>query len=247
MERSKDSQPVKAMLLAAGEGTRLRPLTNNLPKPMVTLGNKPLLGYTLALLARHNIREVAINLHHCPDVVRAYFGDGSAWGVRIMYSFEPELLGTAGAVKKIESFWDGPFLVVYGDNLTDCDLTRFVEFHRAKGGLVTMALFWREDVQQSGVAALDVDDRIMCFVEKPAAGLAPSHWVNAGLMVAEPRVLDYIPAGRSCDFGREVLPDLLARGERVYGYRMTERLWWTDTLADYEALMRQFDEGKIQL
>jgi NDP-sugar pyrophosphorylase family protein len=236
---------MKAMILAAGEGTRLRPLTDKLPKPMVPLGNKPLLEYTLALLARHNIRDIVINLHYCPDVVQAYFGDGSAWGVRVTYSFEPELLGTAGAIKKLESFWSGPFLVVYGDNLTDCDLTRFVEFHRSTGGLFTLALYWREDVHQSGVVALAADDRITRFVEKPSADQAPSHWVNAGLMVAEPRLLDFIPAGRPSDFGREVLPDLLARGEKAYGYRMTEHLWWTDTLDDYEELKRQFDEGKI--
>src|SRR5512146_2599604 len=156
---------MKAMILAAGEGTRLRPLTDKLPKPMMPLGNKPLLGYTLALLAQHNIRDVAINLHHCPETVRDYFGDGSAWNVRITYSFEPELLGTAGAVKKLEAFWNEAFLVVYGDNLTDCDLTRLVAFHRAQGGLATLALFWRDDVQHSGVVALDEHDRITRFVE----------------------------------------------------------------------------------
>ncbi len=238
---------MQAMILAAGEGTRLRPLTDSLPKPMVPLGNKPLLGYTLALLARHNIRDVAINLHHCPDIVRACFGDGTNWGVRITYSFEPELLGTAGAVKKLQPLWDGTFLVVYGDNLTDCDLTRLVEFHRSKGGLATIALFWRQDVQHSGVAMLDEDDRITGFIEKPAPGAAPGHWVNAGLLVVEPRLLDYVPAGRSSDFGREVLPDVLARRELVFGYRMTENLWWADTLADYQALKQRFDEGKIQL
>jgi NDP-sugar pyrophosphorylase family protein len=239
---------MKAMLLAAGAGTRLRPITDTLPKPMVPLGNQPLLGYTLALLARHNIREVAINLHHHPDVVRAYFGDGSAWGVRITYSFEPELLGTAGAVKKLQAFWDDePFLIIYGDNLTDCDLTRMAAFHRAKGGLVTLALFWRQDVEHSGVAALSADDRITGFVEKPRADQAPSHWVFGGLMVAEPRLLDLIPAGQASDFGRQVLPEALARGESLWGYRMTERLWWTDTLAEYEALKRQFDAGQIEL
>ena len=239
---------MKAMLLAAGVGTRLQPLTDTLPKPMVPLGNQPLLGYTLALLARHNIREVAINLHHRPDIVRAYFGDGSAWGVRITYSFEPELLGTAGAVKKLQAFWDNePFLIIYGDNLTDCDLTRMAAFHRAKGGLVTLALFWRQDVEHSGVAALSADDRITGFVEKPRADQAPSHWVFGGLMVAEPRLLDIIPENPACDFGRQVLPEALARGESLWGYRMTEHLWWTDTLAEYEALKRQFDAGQIKL
>lgn len=239
---------MKAMLLAAGEGTRLRPLTDTLPKPMVLLGNQPLLGYTLALLARHNIREVAINLHHRPDIVRAYFGDGAAWGVRITYSFEPELLGTAGAVKKLQAFWDDePFLIIYGDNLTDCDLTRMAAFHRTKGGLVTLALYWRQDVEHSGVAALSADDRITGFVEKPRGDQAPSHWVFGGLMVAEPRLLDLIPTSQACDFGRQVLPKALAQGESLWGYRMTERLWWTDTLAEYEALKRQFDAGQIKL
>jgi len=120
-------------------------------------------------------------------------------------------------------------------------------FHQAKGGLVTLALYWRQDVEHSGVAALDTDDRITGFVEKPRADQAPSHWVFGGLMVAEPRLLDIIPESQACDFGRQVLPEALARGESLWGYRMTERLWWTDTLAEYEALKRQFDAGQIEL
>lgn len=238
---------MKAMILAAGEGSRLRPLTDRLPKPMAPLGGRPLLAYTIELLARHGVRDVAINLHHCPNTIRSCFGAGEAWGLHIRYSFEPELLGTAGAVKKLEPFWDEPFFVVYGDNLTDCDLTRLAAFHQAHGGIATIALYWREDVQHSGVATLGADDQITGFVEKPRPGSVESHWVNAGLLVAEPRLLAAIPDQMPVDFGRQVLPALIAQGEPVYGYRMTERLWWIDTLDDYHELQSQFQQGLIKL
>lgn len=233
------------MLLAAGEGTRLRPLTEKLPKPMILIAGKPILQHNVELLARHGIREIAINLHHCADEVTSHFGDGSRFGVSITYSYEPELLGTAGAVKKFESFFqDIPstlplvagqaFLVVYGDNWIECDLARLIAFHQARAGIATLALHYREDVRHSGVVALDGSDRVLQFVEKPRADQIPSHWVNAGILVLEPKVLDHIPASVPSDFGKDVLPHLLEQGERLYGYRLTgdEGIRWIDTPED---------------
>ncbi|HLJ60635.1 MAG TPA: nucleotidyltransferase family protein [bacterium] len=228
------------MLLAAGLGTRLRPLTDRIPKCMVRVDGRPLLEHTLSWLRSYGVRDVVINLHHLPDVVRDYFGDGGAYGVRITYSYEAELLGTAGAVKRVASCFDGPFFVWYGDNLSTCRLDRLWEFHRARRGLGTVALFHREDPAHSGIVAVDDDGRIRRFVEKPRPGEIFSHWVNAGILVLEPGVLDEIPATGLVDFGRDVFPALLARGEALYGYRMShdEGLWWIDRPQDLALLER---------
>jgi NDP-sugar pyrophosphorylase family protein len=243
---------MKALLLAAGEGTRLRPLTEKLPKPMIPIAGKPILEYNVEWLAQHGIREIAINLHHCPQAVMNHFGDGSRFGVSITYSYEPELLGTAGAVKKLESFLQGTpstssgqaFLVVYGDNLIDCDLKRLLSFHHERGGLVTIVLHYRDDVSNSGVVAVETQDRVTSFVEKPKAQKVFSHWVNAGILVLEPEVVKYIPSGIPSDFGKEILPQLLEQGAELYGYRITdsERIWWIDTPGDLERVEMIFKE-----
>ncbi|TMI85022.1 MAG: nucleotidyltransferase family protein [Bacillati bacterium ANGP1] len=223
-------RPVRAMILAAGLGTRLRPLTDHTPKCMVPLGGKPLLEHGILWLRKHGITELVINLHHLPDVVTGYFGDGGRWGVRITYSHEPQVLGTAGGVKNVEGLFRGPFFVWYGDNLSTCRLDRLWERHDAHGGVATIALHYREDPAHSGIVAEDDQGRIVRFLEKPRPGEVFSHWVNAGIYVLEPAVLDAIPGGRAVDFAHEVFPGLLAAGRPVYGYRMAEdeHLWWID-------------------
>ena len=235
---------MKALLLAAGEGSRLRPLTEKLPKPMISLSGKPILEHNIELLVHHDIREIAINLHHYSEVVTDHFGDGSRFGVRITYSYEPELLGTAGAVKKLESHFQDTFLVIYSDNWIDCDLKRLLSFHHDHAGMATIVLHHRDDVSNSGVVAIDSKDRITRFVEKPKSSEILSHWVNAGVLVLEPKVLKYIPTGIPSDFGKEILPHLLEQGAELYGYRIrdSERIWWIDTPADLERMERIFKE-----
>jgi NDP-sugar pyrophosphorylase family protein len=239
---------IKALILAAGEGARLRPYTVNRPKPMIPIAGKPILQHNIELLARHGIRELAINLHHCPDVISDHFGDGTRFGVHITYSFEPMLLGTAGALKQIESFFSETFVVIYGDNLIRCDLTRLLNKHQRHAAQVTIALFHRDDVTQSGIVELDGADRITRFLEKPAADQVFSHWVNAGVLVLEPLVLQQIPADVPSDFGREILPRLVRDGAALYGYRMGphEGLWWIDTPADLEHVQNTFKEASLQ-
>ena len=233
------------MLLAAGEGARLRPLTEKLPKPMIPIAGKPILEHNVELLAQHGIHEIAINLHHCPDVIAKHFGDGSRFGMSITYSYEPEVLGTAGAVKKLESYFQDTFLVIYADNLIKCDLKRLLSFHKKHQGVATIALHFRDDVVQSGVAVLDAEDRLTLFVEKPQPAYVSSHWVNAGVLVLEREVLGHIPPGIASDFGREILPRLLEKGERLYGYRLRqeEGPWWIDTLADLQHVQGIFKEA----
>ena len=230
------------MVLAAGHGTRLKPLTDRIPKAMVPVGGKPILEHTIEALRRSGVEELVVNLCHLPHVVSDHLGDGGRWGVKITYSIEKEALGTAGGVKKAASFFDGPFFVWYGDNLSGCDLTRLYAFHRTKGGIATIALFHRDEVTASGIAGLDEDGRITCFVEKPGPEQVFSHWVNAGIYILEPEVLEAIPGAGNPDFGRDVFPALLTRGAALYGYRMSEDegLWWIDTPEDLRRVQKLF-------
>jgi mannose-1-phosphate guanylyltransferase len=222
----------KAMLLAAGSATRLGDLARAIPKPMLDVGGRPLIEHTVRQLARYGVEDIVINLHNLGNVVRDHFGDGSRFGVRVHYSPELALLGTAGGVKNAEPLLrGGPFLVVYGDNLTTCRFDALVDFHRARGGIATIALFWRDDVSAHSAVERQPDGRIVRFVEKPKNEEAPSQWISAGVIVFEPEVFDYIDAGRPVDFGFDVFPALLRGGRAIYGYEMgpDEGLWWIDT------------------
>ena len=241
------AMPAKAMLLAAGRGTRLRPLTDAVSKCMVKIAGRPILEHNVERLKSHGVRDLVINLHYQPDGITAHFGDGSRFGVRITYSFEPELLGTAGAVREVAARFDAPFFVWYGDNLSDCRLDRLWQSHRARGGVATIALHHRDDPTQSGIVGLDAGDRITRFLEKPRAEEVFSHWVSAGIFVLEPRALDAIAADGPADFGRDVFPALLERGEAIYGYRMAEdeHLWWVDTPDDYASVQSAFGVASV--
>lgn len=232
------------MILAAGKGTRLHPLTETLPKPMVPVAGAPVLEHTVRWLARHGVRRVAINLHHLPERIRQHFGDGRRLGVELVYSEEPELLGTAGGVKKIEDFFDDPFVVVYGDVLTDLNLGGLLAFHDSHRGTAhaTLALDQRPDAAQAGVVELDDDNRIRRFVEKPAPGQISSPWVNSGIMVLDRALLGRIPAGRFCDFGREVLPAWLEDGVPLYGWGLPAGTFLIDigTPENYARAVREW-------
>jgi NDP-sugar pyrophosphorylase family protein len=237
---------MKAMLLAAGEGRRLRPLTNTVPKCMVEVEGKPILERNIEWLCQHGVKELVINLHHLPHIIQNYFGAGSRWGVQITYSLEKEILGTAGGVRNVAWFFDGPFIVWYADNLSTCNLECLSQFHRSKGGLATITLHSREAVTQSGIVGLDENDRILRFLEKPRPDQVFSHWVNAGILLLEPQFLNYIPADGAPDFSRDVFPALLAAGQPLYGYRMTgeERLWWIDTAEDLQRTQENMERRK---
>lgn len=222
------------MILIAGSGTRLRPLTDSIPKCMVPISGKPVLLHTIEWCRGFGIEEFVLNPCHLADVITGYFGDGRRLGVHIHYSFEEHPLGTAGAVKRAARHFDGPFLVWYGDNLSRCDIARLRESHRAQGGLATMALHHREDVCQSGIVGLDADDRITRFLEKPLPDQVFSHWVNAGIYLLETAVLEAISGDVPSDFGRDVFPRLFSQGAPLYGYRLSDQegLWWLDRPED---------------
>lgn len=222
------------MVLAAGLGTRLRPLTEGIPKCLAPLAGRPLIDWTLRWLASFGISECMINLHYFPEKVRDFVGDGSQYGLKVQYSYEPELLGTAGAVKKVEHFFDQPFFVIYSDNFSQWDLGHLREGSERYGAAGAMAVHWREDVTQSGMVEMDSENRMVRLVEKPKPGEVTSHWVNAGFYYLDPKVLDYIPEGQFFDFAHHVFPKMLEAGEKIYAVKMEDPIIGIDTMETYE-------------
>lgn len=218
----------KALVLAAGQGTRLGHLTDAIPKPMLRVRGKPVLERHVEQLAAAGVEEIWINLHHQPEVIAAYFEDGSRWGARIRYSREETLLGTAGAVKRLaKDLAGGDFFVVYGDNLAACDYGALAAGHQP-GTLLTVALFHRDEAGASGIAELSQDGRILRFVEKPPPDGRVGHWINAGIYVVSPDLLPLLPDGAS-DFGRDAIPALLAAGREVRGFVLPQPVEGIDT------------------
>lgn len=233
---------MKAVVLAAGKGTRLGSLTEAIPKPMLPVGGRPVIGHLLDLLARSGIKEVFMNLHHHPEVLSGYCGDGSQWGLRITYSVEPELLGTAGAVTNFSRHLsESPFFVVYGDNYLECDPTALRKFHEERKGLATIALFEKEDVTGSGVVKVDDEGRVLEFIEKPPPSETFSRLVNGGLYLLSPAILSLISDVQPCDFGYHVFPALLASSYPIYGRVMEGAVWPIDTPDLYRELRERMD------
>jgi NDP-sugar pyrophosphorylase family protein len=205
---------------------------------MLEIGGLPIIAYNLSMLAAGGFRDVVINLHHLPDVVREYVGTGARWGLRVTYSEEPNLLGTGGALLPcIDRFRRETFAIVFGDNVIEIDLRSMLAAHRARSAAATIAVWQRDDPSQSGVAEFGDDDRIVRFIEKPAPGQTESHWINAGVVLAEPVLLEEVPPGRPSDLGRDIFPRALARGLGVYAYRLDGGLWWFDRVEDYRAAL----------
>jgi NDP-sugar pyrophosphorylase family protein len=218
---------MRVMIMAAGKGTRLRPLTDLVSKPMAPIVNRPALHHILRLLGRHGFGEVVINLHHLPETITDWFGDGGSLGMDITYSFEPELLGTAGGVKNNATFLgDDTFLVMSGDALTDIDLTGLVATHRRRGSIATLAVKEVPDPSLYGVVVVDDDDRVVGFQEKPPREQALSRLCNCGIYVFEPDILSHIPPDQFDDFGRRLFPDLLR--SRVPFHALTMAGYWSD-------------------
>jgi mannose-1-phosphate guanylyltransferase/phosphomannomutase len=209
---------LKAVVMAGGEGTRLRPLTSNQPKPMVAIVGKPCMEHILELLREHNFRDVVITVAFLPQAIRSYFGDGDNLGLNIEYSVEESPLGTAGSVRLASDRLDETFLVISGDALCDIDLGKIVEFHKEKGAAVTIGLKSVENPLEFGIVVTDEDGRVERFLEKPSWGQVFSDTINTGIYVLEPEVLRHIPTDRPYDFSKELFPLLLEMGRPIYGY-----------------------------
>ncbi|MEB3827983.1 mannose-1-phosphate guanyltransferase [Phormidium sp. CCY1219] len=216
---------MRAVLMAGGSGTRLRPLTCDLPKPMVPILNRPIAEHIVNLLKRHGIEEIIATLHYLPDVMRDYFQDGSEFGVQMTYAVEEDQpLGTAGCVKNIAELLDDTFFVISGDSITDFDLSAAVKFHKEQGSKATLVLTRVPNPIEFGVVITDEDQRIKRFLEKPSTSEIFSDTVNTGTYILEPEVLKYLPANQESDFSKDLFPLLLEKGEPMYGY-VAEGYW----------------------
>lgn len=238
---------MKALVLCAGQGTRLGALVRDVPKPMLPIGGEPLLAHTLRHLRKQGYREIAINLHQLPEAIPRYFGDGSRCGVRLHYVHEPVLLGTAGAVKNLEPFFADvdDFLVLYGDLLLDEDLRPMLEVHRARRADATLLLHRRQN--SNSLVRLEEDGRISGFIERPTEEerrANPFPWVNSGAQILSRTLLRHIPAGRPADLPRDVyvprVRSSLLLGVPLRGFRCA-----IDSPERYAAACAAFEEGRV--
>ncbi len=239
---------MRAVVMAGGEGSRLRPLTINRPKPMVPVANKACLGHIFDLLKRHGIADAFVTLQYLATVIQDAYGDGGSVGMRLRYSIEETPLGTGGSVRQIgDALGTEPFLVISGDALTDIDLTKVMAFHREKGAAVTLCLKHVPDPLEYGVVITNGDGRITKFLEKPSWGEVFSDTINTGIYVIDPRVLRRYDVGASFDFSKDLFPQLLAEGEPLYGHIADG--YWTDigSIAEYARANADILQGKVRV
>jgi len=237
---------MKAVLMAGGEGSRLRPLTSRRPKPLAPVAGKPVMEHIVDLLRKHGLTEIVATLHYLADEIESYFGDGSAYGVKMHYVVEDTPLGTAGAVKMAHELLAGePFLIISGDALTDVDLSAIVAHHRERGNDVTIALQRVTNPLEFGVVVTDEDGQIVRFLEKPSWGEVFSDTINTGIYVLEPAILDRMERGRVYDWSKDLFPKMLREGAKLGGYVIDA--YWTDigNLEQYQQANYDAVEGRV--
>lgn len=251
---------MKAMILAAGKGTRVRPITYTIPKPLIPILQKPVMEFLVELLRQHGFDQIMVNVSHLANEIENYFRDGQKFGVQIAYSFEGrivegeligEALGSAGGMKRIQDFspfFDDTFVVLCGDALIDLDLTEAVKWHRQKGAIATIVMksVPREEVSSYGVVVTDETGRIKAFQEKPSVTEALSTDINTGIYIFEPEIFDYIPSGIEYDLGSELFPRLVEIGAPFYGISMDFQ--WVDIgkVPDYWRAIRSVLLGEVK-
>ncbi|AMW26746.1 MULTISPECIES: sugar phosphate nucleotidyltransferase [Arthrospira] len=251
---------MKAMILAAGKGTRVRPITYTIPKPLIPILQKPVMEFLVDLLRRHGFKEIMVNVSHLADEIENYFRDGQRFGVEISYSFEGSIedgqligkaLGSAGGMKKIQDFnpfFDDTFVVLCGDALIDLDLSEAVKWHKEKGAIATVVMksVPKEEVSSYGVVVTDEMDRIRAFQEKPSVEEALSTSINTGIYIFEPEIFDYIPSGCEYDIGSQLFPHLVEIGAPFYGITMDFQ--WVDIgkVPDYWRAIRSVLLGEVK-
>lgn len=252
---------MKAMILAAGKGTRVRPITYTIPKPMIPILQKPVMEFLLELLRQHGFTEIMVNVSHLANEIESYFRDGQRFGVQIAYSFEGriepdgqlvgEAIGSAGGMRRIQDFspfFDDTFVVLCGDALIDLDLTKAVQWHREKGSIATVVMKTvpKDEVSSYGVVVTDEEGRIKAFQEKPKVEEALSNCINTGIYIFEPEVLDYVPSGVEFDIGGQLFPKLVEMGAPFYGIPMDFE--WVDIgkVPDYWQAIRGVLNGDVK-
>ena len=251
---------MKAMILAAGKGTRVRPITHTIPKPMIPILQKPVMEFLLELLREHGFTEIMVNVSHLAEEIENYFRDGQRFGVEIAYSFEGRIedgeligdaIGSAGGLKKIQNFqrfFDDTFVVLCGDALVDLDLTEAVKRHKAKGALASLITkrVPRDQVSSYGVVVTDEEGRVRSFQEKPEVDEAASDMINTGIYIFEPEVLDFVTSDQPFDIGSDLFPKLVAAGAPFYALPM--EFEWVDIgkVPDYWQAIRSVLQGQVR-
>ncbi len=239
---------MKALILAAGLGKRLG--LKDIPKPMFEIDGKPILEHNILLLKKHGIKDIIINLHYMPTVIKDFFKDGNNWGVNIQYSFEDELLGTSGAVKKIEKELKSEhFFVIYGDNYTDINLTELLDFHTSNNLSATISVFDPKKSLNSRIAGgtvlTDQENNIISFIEGKTND--SSGYVNAGVYILEPNILDFIPANCFSDFGKDIFPTILKNNFPIKAYLTDSFVIAIDTNDALKNAYSALQEGENKL
>ena len=251
---------MKAMILAAGKGTRVRPITHTTPKPMIPILQKPVMEFLVELLRQHGFDQIMVNVSHLADVIENYFRDGQKFGVQIAYSFEGRIedgqmigdaVGSAGGMKRIQDFspfFDDTFVVLCGDALIDLDLTAAVKWHREKGAIATIVMksVPKEEVSSYGVVVTDESGKIQAFQEKPSVQEALSTDINTGIYIFEPEIFNYIPSDTEYDIGSQLFPKLVEAGAPFYGISMDFE--WVDIgkVPDYWRAIQSVLLGEIK-
>jgi mannose-1-phosphate guanylyltransferase len=252
---------MKAMILAAGKGTRVRPITYTIPKPLIPILQKPVMEFLVELLRQHGFDQIMVNVSHLANEIESYFRDGQRFGVQIGYSFEGrieengdligEAVGSAGGMRRIQDFspfFDDTFVVLCGDALIDLDLTAAVKWHKEKGAIATIVMksVPRDEVSSYGVVVTDEEGRIKAFQEKPGVEEALSTNINTGIYIFEPEILDYIPSGEEYDIGGQLFPKLVEMGAPFYGIPMDFQ--WVDIgkVPDYWRAIRSVLLGEVK-
>jgi mannose-1-phosphate guanylyltransferase len=251
---------MKAMILAAGKGTRVRPITHTTPKPMIPILQKPVMEFLLELLRQHGFDQIMVNVSHLAEEIENYFRDGQRFGVQIAYSFEGsivdgeligEAIGSAGGIKRIQDFqpfFDETFVVLCGDALIDLDLTEAVRRHRERGAMASLIAkrVPHDQVSSYGVVVTDEDGRVLSFQEKPSVEEAASDMINTGIYIFEPEVLDFIPSGVPFDIGSDLFPKLVEAGAPFYALPM--EFEWVDIgkVPDYWQAIRSVLQGHVR-
>ena len=251
---------MKAMILAAGKGTRVQPITHVIPKPMIPILQKPVMEFLLELLREHGFNEIMVNVSHLAEEIENYFRDGQRFGVQIAYSFEGRIedgeligqaMGSAGGLKKIQNFqpfFDDTFVVLCGDALIDLNLTEAVKRHREKGALASLVTkrVPRDQVSSYGVVVTDEQGRVLSFQEKPSVEEAASDMINTGIYIFEPQIFDYIPGGQPFDIGSDLFPRLVNAGAPFYALPM--EFEWVDIgkVPDYWQAIRSVLQGEVR-
>jgi mannose-1-phosphate guanylyltransferase/mannose-1-phosphate guanylyltransferase/phosphomannomutase len=234
---------MKAVVLAAGKGQRLGELTNSRPKPMIEINGKPVLEHNLEMCRKAGVHDIYINLHHLPDIIRNYFGDGSKYGVHITYNYEPDLLGTAGALIPFKNeLKNEPIFVIYGDNYISFDLLDLKLFNEKMNADISILFHWRHDINNSGMAEFDSNGQIKKFIEKPISTSKTDGWVNAGVYYIErTNILSIVK--ENDDFGFDFFPKCLSKGLKLFGLKKNIDLTAIDTPDLLSSSLEKFEKN----